>query len=252
MVLHKPTASPRFPPGALRFLRSLERNNDREWFRARRAAYDEQIDRPMNEVIERLALDFRRLLPAIQASPRISRYRIYRDTRFSENKKPLKTHVAAIFPSRHLPRHEGPGLYFEIGPRWVYAGGGIYMPQPETLQRLREHIAAHHDRLARIVRARPFTTTFGALEGDRLARMPRGFPAGHPAGDFLKFRQILAGREWPGALASSPRFYPTLLRTFRTLAPLIEFLNEPLARRASDPLALSDFPLPNPSFPMSI
>lgn len=247
MVLHKPAAAPRFPPGAVRFLRSLKRHNDREWFRARRAQFDALIDAPMNAVIERLAVDFRTFLPDVQASPRISRYRIYRDTRFSDNKKPLKTHVAAIFPSRALPRHEGPGLYFEIAAGWVYAGGGIYMPQPGVLQLLREHVAAHHRRLARIVRSRTFKQMFGEVEGDRLTRMPHGFPADHPAGDFLKFRQILAGREWPAAFAASPRLYPELLRTFRTLAPLIKFLNEPIVRRPRDPLEKGVVPLFPPS-----
>jgi uncharacterized protein (TIGR02453 family) len=237
MVLHKPPAAPRFPPGAVRFLRALKRNNDRAWFRARRADFGALVDAPMNAVIERLAVDFRRILPEVQASPRISRYRIYRDTRFSDNKKPLKTHVAAIFPSRLLPRHEGPGLYFEIAAGWVYAGGGIYMPPPDVLRLLREHIAANHQRLARIVRGRRFREMFGEIGGDRLSRMPRGYPADHPAGELLKLRQIIVGREWPAVFASSPRFYRDLLNTFEALAPLVRFLNEPIARRPRDPLA---------------
>lgn len=228
MLPYKPRTAPRFPPGTVRFLRALKRHNDREWFRERRQRYQTLIDEPMNEVIERLALDFRSFLPDVLASRRISRYRIYRDTRFSDNKAPLKTHAAAVFPARPLPRHQGPGLYFEIAGGWVYAGGGIYMPPPEVLQRIRQHIASEHVRLSRIVRAREFRRLFGQIEGDRLMRMPCGFPADHPAGDFLKLRQVIVGREWPASFASRPRFYPELLRTFRTLAPLIRFLNEPL------------------------
>jgi uncharacterized protein (TIGR02453 family) len=241
MVPHKPQRAPRFPAGATRFLRSLKRHNDREWFRTRRGDFDELIDRPMNAIIERLAADFREFLPDLIASPRLSRYRMYRDTRFSGNKTPLKTHVGAVFPTRHLPRHEGPGLYFEIAGGWVYAGGGIYMPQPETVHLLREHIASNHRRLARIVGAPAFRRTFGELQGDKLTRMPRGFPADHPAGDLLKYRQMLVGREWPAGFASSARFYSELVKTFRTAAPLIRFLTEPIAKRAErprDPLAL--------------
>jgi uncharacterized protein (TIGR02453 family) len=227
MVPHKPEVSPRFPAGASRFLRALKRHNDREWFRTHRAEFDELIDAPMNAIIERLALDFRQFLPDVIASPRVSRYRIYRDTRFSENKAPLKTHVAAVFPSRFLPRHEGPGLYFEIAPGWFYAGGGIYMPQPQTVHRIREHIATHHRELARIAEAPAFRRMFGEIEGDRLTRMPRGFPADHPAGEYLKLKQVIVGREWPAAFASGPRFYAELLRTFRTLAPLVRFFNAP-------------------------
>jgi uncharacterized protein (TIGR02453 family) len=242
MVLHKPEPAPRFPPGATRFLRSLKRHNDREWFRSRRETFDALIDRPMNAVIERLAHDFPAFLPEVVASPRISRYRMYRDTRFSNNKTPLKTHVGAVFPTRHLPRHEGPGLYFEIAGEWVYAGAGIYMPQPETVHALREHIAANYLRLRRIISSAGFKRTFGELQGDTLTRMPRGFPADHPAGELLKYRQMLVGREWPASFASSPKFYGELLKTFRTAAPLVRFLNEPIAKRATrprDPLALS-------------
>ena len=96
--------TPRFPPRATSFLRSLERNNDREWFRARKARYDELLRAPMIEVIERLAVDFRRFAPGLVASPTASLYRIYRDTRFSSDKKPLKTHIGAIFPTRGLPK----------------------------------------------------------------------------------------------------------------------------------------------------
>ena len=240
MLPHKPQPIACFPAGATRFLRALKRHNDREWFRERRAEFDAVIDAPMNAVIERLASDFRSFLPDLIASPRVSRYRIFRDTRFSEDKTPLKAHIAAVFPSRSLPRHEGPGLYFEIAPGWVYAGGGVYMPQPDTLQRLREHVALHYRQLSRIVGAPAFKRMFGRLEGERLTRMPRGFPADHPAGDLLKYRQLLVGREWPAAFAANPRFYAELLRSFRTAAPLIRFLNEAMAadgKRARDPVA---------------
>lgn len=236
MLPHKPAASPRFPPDAVRFLRSLKRHNDRDWFRARRDAYDRLLHAPMVAIIERLAIDLPHILPGIVASPRVSMYRIYRDTRFSADKTPLKTHVAAVFPFRGLPRHEGPGLYFEVTYGWVWAGGGIYMPQPPELQRIREHLAEHHVRFRRAVSSRAFKRMFGEVEGETLTRVPRGYAADHPAADLLKHKQFLAGREWPASFASSARFYPELLKTFRTLAPMVRLLGEPLLDRPRDPL----------------
>src|SRR6185503_16356660 len=134
------TSNPRFPLEALRFLRALKRNNDRDWFKAHRDTYETHVRAPLLEIVERLAVDFRSFAPELLASPKVSPYRIYRDTRFSDNKKPLKTHVAAGFPWRGLPRHEGAGLYFEVGPGWVWAGGGMWRPQPPQLLRVREHI----------------------------------------------------------------------------------------------------------------
>jgi uncharacterized protein (TIGR02453 family) len=236
MLPHKPAASPRFPPDAVRFLRSLKRHNDREWFRTRRDLFDRVLRGPMVAVIERLAIDLPHFLPELIASPRVSMYRIYRDTRFSADKTPLKTHVAAVFPFRGLPRHQGPGLYFEVASGWVYAGGGIYMPEPQELQRIREHLAENHARFRRAVSSRAFRHMFGDVEGEKLTRVPRGYAADHPAADLLKYKQFLAGREWPPTFASSPRFYPELLDTFRTLAPMIRLLSEPLLERSRDPL----------------
>ena len=102
-----PTRSaPRFSANTLKFLRALKRNNRREWFTAHRDDYEAHVRQPMFAIIERLAADFRQFAPELVASPKASMYRIHRDTRFSENKAPYKTHVAAIFPWRGLPKHE--------------------------------------------------------------------------------------------------------------------------------------------------
>ena len=80
----------------------------------------------------------------------------------------------------------------------------------------------------------------GTLDGARLARGPRGYRADHPAAEYLRYQQFFAGRQFPADLACSPRFYPTLLRTFRALAPLVTFLNTPLrARQAAGDLRAS-------------
>jgi uncharacterized protein (TIGR02453 family) len=212
----------------VRFLRSIKRHNDREWFKARRDDYERHVRAPMTAVIEQLAVDFRRFAPELVASPKQSLYRIYRDTRFSEDKKPLKTHAAAVFPWRGLAKHEGAGLYFEVASGWVWMGGGMYAPQPPDLLRVREHIAETWPELDRLVRRPAFRRSVGRVDGDRLTRVPRGFPSDHPAAEYLRHRQFIAGREFPAAFAHSRDFYPTLLGVFRALMPLVRFLNEPL------------------------
>jgi uncharacterized protein (TIGR02453 family) len=218
-----------FSPDALKFLRALKRHNNREWFKARKAEYERLLREPMVDLIERLAVEFRAFAPDLVASPKASLYRIYRDTRFSENKAPLKTHVAAIFPHRLLPKHEGAGLYVHVSiDDGVWIGGGMYAPQTSQLQAVREHIAANHKHLRSIIESPAFRRTLGKLEGERLQRVPRGFPSDHEAADLLKMRQFLAGREFPSSFATSPRFYTATVETFRRVAPLITFLNEPL------------------------
>ena len=219
---------PHFTSHTIRFLRSLKRNNNREWFKARKDQYEECVRAPMVEVVTQLASDFRRFAPELVASPQKSMYRIYRDTRFSENKTPLKTHVAAGFPWKGLPRHEGAGLYFEVAAEWVWAGGGMWAPEPPQLLRVREHISATYPEIQRISRTRTFKRHLGELQGDRLTRVPRGFAKDDPAAEYLKRYRFVAGREFPASLATSAEFYPTLVRTFRALMPLVRFLNEPL------------------------
>ena len=221
----------RFDPKAIAFLRALKRNNDREWFRARKEQYDRLLRGPMIELIERLAADFRSFAPHVVASPKASLYRIYRDTRFSENKAPLKTHVAAMFPARGLPKHQGAGLYLEVAPGWVWVGGGMYAPDTSQLHAVREHIAARPRQLRAIVESPAFKRAVGSLHGEKLQRLPRGFPKDHEAAEFLRFRQFLAGREFPASFATSPRFYAGVLNVFRQVAPLTRFLNEPLLNR---------------------
>jgi len=222
-----PAAAPRFSAETLRFLRALKRNNRREWFNSHRDDYERRVRDPMTAIVERLAADFRSLAPELVASPKISMYRIYRDTRFSENKAPYKTHVAAVFPTRGLAKHEGAGLYFHISTDEVWIGGGMYAPQPPQLQAVREHIAGNVRQLRAIVESPAFRRAI-TLQGEKLSRVPRGFPKDHVAAEYLKFRHFIAGAEFPAAFAASPKFYPTLLATFRAVLPLSRFLNAPL------------------------
>jgi uncharacterized protein (TIGR02453 family) len=219
---------PRFTSDALRFLRALKRNNDRDWFRARRDRYDLVVRAPMVAVIEQLAVDFRRFAPEMTASPKTSLYRIYRDTRFSDDKSPLKTQISASFRWRGLPKGQGAGLYLEVNPGWVWMGGGFYRPEPRHLVRIRQHISETYPDIDRIVRAAPFRRTVGSLDGDLLTRVPRGFAPDDRSAAYLKFKYFLAGCEFPPEFATSSRFYPTLVTTFKAIMPLVRFLNEPL------------------------
>src|ERR1051326_6139301 len=120
-----------FPKEGLQFLRSLKRNNNREWFPEHKGIYEQYVRLPMTDLIAALAEDFPKFAPEMVASTKVSAYRIYRDTRFSKNKAPYKTHVAAVFPRADLDKHEGAGFYLHIAPSEVLVGGGLYMPVPD-------------------------------------------------------------------------------------------------------------------------
>ena len=139
------------PRRSLAFLRALKRNNRREWFQPRKEQFDADVREPMLAIVERLAGDLHSIAPEIVVDPKTAMYRIYRDTRFSENKTPYKTHVAAVFPWRGLAKHEGAGLYFHVSPAEERLGGGMYSPETAQLQAVREHIAGNVRRMRAIV-----------------------------------------------------------------------------------------------------
>jgi uncharacterized protein (TIGR02453 family) len=219
-----------FTPQTLTFLRALKRNNNRDWFRARKEDYERHVRGPMLQLVEQLATDFKTFAPEFEASPKTSLYRIYRDTRFSGDKTPLKTHIAATFRQRGFPKNEGAGLYVEVAPGWVWIGGGFYAPETSHLTRIRQHISETYPEMHRICARPAFRRAVGTLDGERLTRIPLAFARNDPAGEYLKYRNFLAGREFPAALATSDRFYPTLVATFKAIRPLVTFINEALER----------------------
>lgn len=226
-------ASP-FTRKTLAFLRALKRNNDRDWFRARKADYEQHVRSPMIALLEQLARDLPAFAPELVSDPRVCLFRIYRDTRFSSDKRPLKTNVAAYFPSRKFPKGEGAGLYVEVAPQWVWMGGGIYMPSSSELSAIRAAIAEDHRRFRRVVTAPAFRRAVGELSGEQLTRVPRGYVKDHPAAEYLRHRQFIGGREYPADFAMSSRFYLELLTVFRGIAPLVGYLNDAIVSRTND------------------
>ena len=218
--------APRFGKDTVSFLTRLKRNNRREWFNARKDEYEHAVRQPMLAILDRLAVDMRAIAPELLVGPK-SMYRIYRDIRFSENKQPYKTHVAASFWPRDLGKGVGAGMYFHVAPDGVWIGGGMYAPEMPQLHKVRERIAGNVRQFRSIVEAPAFKRSLdGGLEGEQLQRVPRGFPKDHEAAGYLRYRQFLAGKEFPARFATGPTFYPGMLDVFRRIAPLVRFLNE--------------------------
>ena len=220
-----------FPEAGMQFFRSLERNNRREWFQPRKHVYDEQVKAPMAELVTALSAEMMRFAPDYVAEPAKAIYRIYRDTRFSKDKTPYKTHIAAIFPRRGLEKHGGGGLYFSISAKEIEVAGGVYMPGPDTLLAIRTHLADHYEEFQAIIRARKLRTLMGEMHGEQLSRLPKGFPCNHPAADLLRYKQWLYYVMLDPALATTPRLLPEVSKRFAVMMPFLDFLNRPLVGR---------------------
>ena len=226
---------PGFPDEAIRFFKALARNNRREWFQPRKPVFDEQVKKPMVELCEALNVALKRFAPAYVTDPAKAVYRIYRDTRFSNDKTPYKDHIAASFRHKFLAGDGGgAGFYFQVSHKDVAVGGGIYMPSPETLLAVRHHLAEHYETLDQILKSRALTRLLGDLQGDQLSRAPKGFPTDHPAAH-LRRKQIYFFKELPADLATTPAVYKEIVTRFEAMAPFLEFLNAPLVARRRPP-----------------
>jgi uncharacterized protein (TIGR02453 family) len=220
-----------FPKETLKFLRQLKRNNNRPWFLEHKDVYEDKVKAPMFDLVVTLGNAIQNLAPELIVDPKRSIYRIYRDIRFSADKRPYKTHVSAYFAPRGIPKGSGAGLYFHIEPKEVLAAGGVYMPDSAALRAIRQHIAAHSEDLRAILNQKNFKKLFGSLEGERLKRPPLGFPADHPAIDLLRYKQFYVAATDPPALAEGEKLFPRLLTLFAAMIPLVRFLNHPLKPR---------------------
>ncbi len=223
-----------FPPETLEFFRQLKRNNRREWFLAHKTVYEEKVKQPMIDFVTTLGGAIQGFAPELVTDPRRAIFRIYRDTRFSADKTPYKTHVAAHFSP--AGKTAGAGLYFHLDPEEVLIAGGIYMPPPAELRLVRSYVAAHDDELRRLLRVPKFKRLFDGLKGDVLTRAPRGFPPDHPALDLLRYKHYIAWFERPPAVAETPGLFPLVIDSFVVLMPLVRYLNKALhTARAKTP-----------------
>jgi len=229
---------PGFPAEGIRFLRALKKNNRREWFQPRKAIYEAQVKAPMLELVRALTAEMMQFAPAYVHGAEEAVYRVYRDTRFSPDKTPYKTYIAAVFTRRGFERHAGAGLYFAVSPKELEVAGGVYMPSAEHLRAIRLHLLDHHTEFRKLVRARPLRQLLGDLKGERLTRAPKGFPAEHPAADLIRAKQWLFWATLDPALATTPRLLGEIVSRFRAMTPAVDFLNAPLlqARRRPDPM----------------
>lgn len=225
------TGFPGFSREGIEFFRSLARHNRREWFQPRKGIFEEQVKQPMLTLVETVNGALAGFAPDYVTEPEKAVYRIYRDTRFSKDKTPYKDHIAASFHRHTGFAHGDAGYYFAVSHKEVAIGGGIYMPEPQTLLALRHHLAARHEDLRKILANRALRRLLGDLQGAQLSRVPRGFCQDHPAADLLRYKQFILYVELPPDLATTRALYSEIVKRFRALVPFLNFLTEPLGRR---------------------
>jgi len=222
-----------FTPEAMKFLRGLARNNDREWFEARRSIYERALKTPMLALIEEINASLIEFAPEHVRPPHKVAMRIYRDIRFSPNKLPYKTHLSAWWSRRGMEKTSGGGFYLQISPQQVMIAAGVYMPEREQLLALRRWMSAHHEdyraMVKKLLKARG--AGFEPNESEALTRMPKGFAVDDPADELVRAKSWGVHATLPVEAALEPTLVREIVRRIRLATPLIDTLNSAILRR---------------------
>ena len=214
---------PYFTPATLKFLRELRNNNDREWCGENKQRYERDVRDPGMRFIADFAPRLERIAPHLVADPRKSMFRIYRDTRFSHDKSPFKTHIGIhFFHEKSKAAASVPGFYLHIQPGESFAAAGIWHPDPVSLARVRTAIAGKSPGWLRIRKSKL------PIEGGSLKRPPSGFPADHPLLDDLKRTDFVTSVRLSDSDLTAPGFMTSFGKSCKTMLPLVEFVAKSL------------------------
>ena len=214
-------------PSTLKFLRDLKKNNNKEWFDSNRKTYEtarKDFEIFVEAVIKKLS---RSDVSVKDLKPKDCIFRINRDIRFSKDKSPYKTNFGAYINPGGKKSLFG-GYYFHCDPEQSFAGGGLWMPMPPELKKVRQEIDYCFDEFKKIINAKKFKESFGNLyHGDdmRLSLVPKGFDKNNPAAEYLKLKSFIAMKELSAKDLTSNDLVNNSVKLFESLQPLIRFLN---------------------------
>ncbi len=207
------------------FLKKLKTNNNKDWFDKNRSDYDaarEELIELVADVIKKLS----KTDPAIESTDaRKTLFRINRDIRFSKDKVPYKTNMGASI-SDGGKKSPKAGYYLHLEPGNCFLAGGIWMPEPENLKKIRQEIDYNGKELEKIIKSKEFKTLFGDLsEEDKLTRVPKDFDPEHPLAEYLKLKSFIVVHEFDDKLVSDPKLADYCVKVFKGIYPLNKFLN---------------------------
>lgn len=223
---------PGFSSEAISFLKGLERHNKREWFQPRKQVYEEHVRMPLECLVHAINSELAEFAPRYVTPVKRAVFRIYRDTRFSKDKRPYKTHVAATFYLQNLAKAAGPCFYFHFTSKELLIFAGVYLPERNELMAIRNLLAERYEAFRQILRGRALRSAMGELKGEQLSRVPKGFDKDHPAEDLIRRHQWFLETTLDSSLITSSRMLPALVSRFRAASPMVEFLAQPFVQQS--------------------
>lgn len=213
----------------LKFLKDLKKNNNKPWFDKNRPAY-EDAKKDFAEFIQKVIDQFGKKDASIKnLLAKDTVFRINRDVRFAKDKSPYKSNFGASINKGGRKAMNSAGYYFHLEPAASFTGGGIYMPVPEDLKKLRQEIDYNFGTFKKIINAKKFKAVYGDLDKSEeflLTRVPKGYEADNPAAAYLRLKSYIAMINIPDRDLTSKALLKKTVNSFETLQPLIEFINK--------------------------
>ena len=212
------------------FFRDLKENNNREWFAENKDRYKDVAVAPVSAFISAIAPGLRGISPHYNADPRPNKgsmFRIYRDVRFSKDKRPYKEHAAAQFRHRMGKDVHAPGFYVHLEEGNIRYGGGIWTPPSDALAKIRERIVEKPKKWQAVIEDKTLCEQFGGIRGDGLKRPPRGFDADSPHMEDLKRKSFFAMKTLSTSdSVMTAAFVEEVISTFEAATPLMHFISD--------------------------
>lgn len=221
------TAFKGLPKDFFTFFKELAKNNERPWFEANKQRYKDVVIAPLCDFMEAMAPRVAKISKHFVVDPRPnggSMFRIYRDVRFGKDKSPYKTHAGVHFRHGLGKDAHVPGFYMHFAPDEVFFGGGVWMPEPAGLNKVRRTIADDPKAWKKVVEDKAFVKAFKELRGEGLSRPPKGFDPEHPYIGDIKRKSFFAMHESSVKAAQSVGLVDEVEASFRAGKPLMAFL----------------------------
>jgi uncharacterized protein (TIGR02453 family) len=209
----------------LDFLKKLKSNNNRDWFEMNKAKYllaKEDVEKTVAELIHAIG-KFEKGMAGLDARKCV--FRIYRDVRFSKDKRPYKTNMGASMSPGGKKVHE-PGYYIHFEPGNSFIAGGMWMPEPPHLAAIRQEIDYNAKEFLGIVNNKKFKKYFGSLSNeDKLKTVPKGYDRTHPQIEFLKLKSFIVVHDLSDSMVTSKKFIKEAAAIAQAMQPLNRFLS---------------------------
>ena len=208
-------------PKLFEFLKKLEKNNNRVWFKKNKDQFDgfnQNIKQYFQSVYENHKGYFNWNNCKV--------FRIYRDVRFSKNKLPYKTHFGIAF-HREKPKYRG-GFYIHLDPKNSFIAAGFWDPNKDDLFRIRKEIEVDHEYFRAQIDNKKIKNLWGDLVGDKLKTTPKGFEKGHVANDLLQFKQYIYSKNIDSKLIFSNELEDFIIEHYKVLLPTLDYFGEVL------------------------